>query len=79
MAKSYEAKIFEILRAREGGKTMCPSEVLSQPDKQNARKMENVRKVARRLVAEGKIEIVQRGKVIDPNKIHGPIRLRLKL
>lgn len=73
----YEEKILNLLSARAPGKTICPSEVLEGADKQNGAKMERVRKAAQRLVATGAIEITQRGKVIDPHAIHGPIRLRL--
>ena len=33
---------------------------------------------ARRLVDAGRIEIIQRGRVVDPSTAKGPIRLRLK-
>jgi len=36
------------------------------------------RRVARELVAEGEIVIVQKGKVVDPLNFKGPIRLRLR-
>jgi hypothetical protein len=74
----YEATILEILQSRAQGLTMCPSEVLTNPNKQNPELMERVREAARRLVAQGKIEILQRGRVVDPSSFRGPIRLRLK-
>lgn len=37
------------------------------------------RDVARRMAAQGVLEITQKGKVVDPNNFKGPIRLRLKL
>ncbi|WZN63155.1 DUF3253 domain-containing protein [Chloropicon roscoffensis] len=40
--------------------------------------MDVTRRVARQLVAEGLAEILQRGKVVDPHKFKGPIRLRMK-
>lgn len=40
--------------------------------------MEETRNVAKELVESGKIEILQKGSVIDPSTIKGPIRLRLK-
>jgi len=39
--------------------------------------MEPARCAARRLVAAGRIEIVQGGRVVDPSTAKGPIRLRL--
>ena len=38
--------------------------------------MEPTRAAARRLVVEGRIEMVQRGAVVDPSRAKGPIRLR---
>ena len=75
---NHEQEILAILATRDGDKTMCPSEVLSEVDKQDKLKMEKVREAARRLVALGKIEIEQKGKVVDPSDFRGPIRLRLK-
>ena len=41
--------------------------------------MELTRRVARELVQEGRVEILQRGKVVDHTKeFKGPIRLRLR-
>ncbi|MEO6910080.1 MAG: DUF3253 domain-containing protein, partial [Edaphobacter sp.] len=40
--------------------------------------MEPARIAARRLAAEGKIDIVQHGAVVDPTTAKGPIRLRLR-
>lgn len=74
----YQSRIIELLLERAPGKTICPSEVLPIEQKQNKELMEEVRKAARDLVAKGKIEITQKGEVIDPHHIKGPIRLRLK-
>lgn len=74
----YEATILQILYSRSRDKTMCPSEVLAPADKQNPELMEQVREAAKRLVARGEVEIVQKGKPVDPSTIRGPIRLRLK-
>ena len=40
--------------------------------------MERTRRAARRLVAEGRLEITQRGQVVDPTQARGAIRLRLR-
>jgi hypothetical protein len=40
--------------------------------------MEPARAAARRLVAAGRIVIVQQGKVVDGSTAKGPIRLRLR-
>ena len=39
--------------------------------------LERTRRAARRLVANGRIEIVQGGRPVDPSTARGPIRLRL--
>ncbi len=72
------AKILELLALRNEGATICPSEVLPLPLRKNQSAMEMVRNVARRLFVEGRIVITQKGRVIDPLKTKGPIRLRLK-
>ena len=38
--------------------------------------MEPARRAARRLVARGKAEITQQGRVVDPSTAKGPIRIR---
>ena len=40
--------------------------------------METTRSIAKQLAADGKIEITQKGNVVDPENFKGPIRLRLK-
>jgi hypothetical protein len=39
--------------------------------------MEPARMAARRLAAAGRVEITQRGRVVDPSTARGPIRVRL--
>ena len=73
-----EDALLELLRTRGAGKTICPSEILADADKQNPARMEEVRQAARRLVHEGMIVITQKGHVVDPSDFRGPIRLRLK-
>ena len=67
-----------LLKQRADGATICPSEVLSDGDKQDGARMDEVRAVARRLVKRGVIDIVQHGLVVDHDDFRGPIRLRLK-
>ncbi len=75
---SYRKKILELLAKRTPGATICPSEVLLPEEKKDKEKMEHVREVARDMVSEDLIEITQKGRVVDPENIKGPIRLRLK-
>ena len=71
-------KILELLRSRAQGVTICPSEILTEPEKQNIEVMERVRSHARKLAVAGLIEITQKGQVVSPLDFRGPIRLRLK-
>jgi hypothetical protein len=73
-----EGRILELLARRAPPKTICPSEVLSGADKTDPARMELVRAAARRLVARGAIDVVQRGVVVDADHARGPIRLRLR-
>jgi hypothetical protein len=74
----YRELILSLLGRRAPNKTICPSEVLSDAEKQEPELMERVRASARRLAIEGKIEITQKGRVVDPDTVRGPIRLRLR-
>lgn len=73
----YEAQILELLALRGRDKTICPSEILSDDEKQDKLVMEKVRAAARRLVAKGRIAILQKGQVVEPSTAKGPIRLKL--
>ena len=74
----FRAGIIELLNQRSADKTICPSELLPLEQKTDKVMMEHVRRSARLLAAEGKIEIVQKGQRVDPENFRGPIRLRLK-
>lgn len=71
--------IFALLEARADDATICPSEVARAIDPDRWRPLlADVRAVARRLVEEGRLEIRQRGKVMDiDGEIKGAIRLGL--
>ena len=75
---NFENSILDLLKERGAGKTICPSEVLSEELKKDKLVMEQVRQAARRLVARDEIEITQKGSVVDPSTAKGPIRLKLK-
>lgn len=74
---NIENQILELLNKRSAQSTICPSEVLPPDEKQNSTEMERVRQAARRLCHQGKLQILQKGKVVDPADFRGPIRLRL--
>jgi hypothetical protein len=77
-AGNYESRLLDLLAKRGSTKTICPSEILPPELKSDSATMEKVRQAARRLVHAGKIEIVQKGKVVDPSDFRGPIRLRIR-
>ncbi|MEM7274075.1 MAG: DUF2256 and DUF3253 domain-containing protein [Actinomycetota bacterium] len=76
--RALEAAIHDLLAARAGGATICPSEAARSVDPEGWRDlMEPTRSAARRLVAVGEVEITQRGRPVDPSTAKGPIRIRL--
>ena len=80
---ALEGAILELLAARGRDKTICPSEAAKVVGGSEERRdweglMEPARAAARRLVAAGKINIMQGGKVVDGSTAKGPIRLKLR-
>ena len=72
-----EAAITDLLAARAGGATICPSEAAKKVGGDDWRDlMEPARRAARRLVDAGEVEITQAGHVVDPSTAKGPIRIR---
>ncbi len=74
----FREAIMTLLLERGPLRSICPSEVLVGDLKQDKVMMEHVRRSARLLAADDKIEITQSGKPVDPTSFKGPIRLRLK-
>jgi hypothetical protein len=75
--RALEVAISDLLAARAGDATICPSEAARKVDPDGWRTlMEPARRAARRMVAAGTLEIVQGGRVVDPSRARGPIRLR---
>jgi Protein of unknown function (DUF3253) len=79
-----ESAIRDLLAARAATATICPSDAArrvatehgSADDEDWRSLMEPARIAARRLVDRGEVEIVQRGRVVDPATAKGPIRIR---
>lgn len=72
--------ILELCAERGADKTICPSEVaraLSAKEDVWRQMMPDVRAVASKLAKQGKINVTQRGKVVEVNTAKGPIRLSL--
>lgn len=79
--EELERAILRLLEERGAGKTICPSEAARSVAASAERAaweplMEPARAAARRLVAQGRIEITQGGHVVDASSAKGPIRLR---
>lgn len=75
---ALERAIVTLLEDRAAGSSICPSEAVRLVGGQHWRRlMERGRSAARRLVAEGLVEITQQGRVVDPSTARGPIRIRL--
>lgn len=78
MNDHLERAILELLQQRDPGATICPSEAARAVDRDNWRDlMEPARQAARRLAHEGRLQITQKGRPVDPADFKGPIRLRL--
>jgi len=75
--RELEGLILAMLASRPRAATLCPSDVARQMSADWRPLMEPVRRAARRLVAEGRVEICQGGRVVDPSRARGPIRIRL--
>jgi len=72
-----EAAVLALLAARAHDATICPSEAARQVGGEQWNElMEPARAAARRLVAAGQVEITQGGRVVDPSRAKGPIRVR---
>lgn len=75
--RQLEECIVRLLSQRASHATICPSEAAREVFPLAWREqMEEARMAARRLVAEGIIEITQGGRSVDPSRAKGPIRLR---
>lgn len=75
---ALERAILALLARRPRTASICPSEAARAVSPEGWEPlMEPARRAARRLVAQGKVEITQRGAVVDPSRAKGPIRVRL--
>jgi hypothetical protein len=81
--KALESAIMELLEARAGDATICPSEAARRVASEQGVEgdgwrdlMEPTRAAARRLATAGEVTIVQRGQVVDPSTAKGAIRIR---
>ena len=71
------AAMLRIAAERGPEKSMCPTDVARAVSAENWRPLLGaVRQVAAELARQGKIEILRKGKPINPDEIRGVIRLR---
>jgi hypothetical protein len=81
MTEAIEQEILRQTAARGPGKSICPSEVaraLAPEEDAWRRLMGQVRAAAIRLARQGKVEVLRKGKPVDPEaEIRGVIRLRI--
>ena len=74
---ALEDTILQLLNARARDASICPSEAARAVGGESWQSlMEPTRKAARRLVAQEKVQITQGGRVVDPSRAKGPIRIR---
>ena len=78
--RRLERALLERADRAAAGATFCPSEVARAEAPEDWRPlMEPIRQAARRLVARGALEMLQKGRRVDPSTARGPIRLRRPL
>jgi hypothetical protein len=77
-AGDLRAEILRQVTERGADKSICPSEVARAYGEGWQRMMSPVRNAALGLAREGRIEILRKGKPIDPETMKGVIRLRLR-
>ncbi len=72
-----EQAIGALLDDRRAGATICPSEAARAVDPDGWRElMPAARAAAGRLAAAGRVEVTQRGEVVDVGTARGPVRVR---
>ena len=72
-----ERTILALLAQRDAGKTICPSEAARALAADWRPLMDDVRATAAAMADDGRLEVTQRGEVVDVREARGPIRLRL--
>lgn len=79
-ANTVEAAILRLTAACGAGKSVSPEDVaraLAPADEAVWRsKLSSVRRAAMRLAAEGRVDILRKGKRVEPEAARGVIRLR---
>lgn len=74
---AIEAELLRQVTARGAEKSICPSEVARALSETWQPLLGRVRAIAVRLSVEGRIEVLRKGKPVEPDEVRGVIRLRL--
>ncbi len=75
--RQLESAMLALLAERPASSTICPSEVAQSVRPASWKDiLELSRMAARRLVAQGRVEIVQAGVRVNPSTAKGPFRIR---
>ena len=74
--EEIERTIVGLLDQRADGKTICPSEAARALAEDWRPLMQPVRDTAAAMVDDGRLEVTQKGEVVDPRAARGAIRLR---
>ncbi len=72
------AAILHLVDARGPDKSICPSEAARSLAEDWQSLLGDVRRAAVSLAKAGRIEILRKGRPIDPDTVHGVIRLRAR-
>jgi len=75
--RAIEAAILSHVMACGPDKSICPSDVAMAMGPDWRSKLTAVRRAAVRLAVAGEIDILRKGKPVDPVEVKGVIRLRL--
>ena len=74
---AIERTILALLAQRDAGKTICPSDAARALAADWRPLMQPVRDAAAAMADEGRLEVTQRGELVDARSARGAIRLRL--
>ncbi|WP_092806321.1 DUF3253 domain-containing protein [Klenkia marina] len=70
-------RIEELLDARAPTSSICPSDAARAVDPDGWRElMDDARAAAGELAAQGRVQVTQRGEVVDVATARGPVRIR---
>lgn len=76
---TVEAALLRLAEARGAGKSICPSDVARALDSEHWRsRLGAVKQGAVRLALAGKVEILRKGKPVDPSDFKGVYRITIR-